>query len=103
MFNDGGWGSGTLEDMVIEERMCIVVEGIIVCDYEIFNDGNNLIVVKVCVMLCGMWIDDGCLLEFVRLSVIVAFVDMFVGIKFSIVECVVFSVICFVVKNYCNK
>ena len=72
MFNDGGWGSGTSEDLAIEERMRIAVEGIIVCDYEISNDGNNLINAKARVTSRGMWTDDGRLLESVRSAAIAA-------------------------------
>ena len=103
MFNDGGWGSGTSEDMAIEERMRIAVEGIIVCDYEISNDGNNLIAAKARVTSRGMWTDDGRLLESVRSSAIAASADMPVGTKLSTVERAVSSAIRFAVKNYCNK
>ena len=72
MFNDGGWGSGASEDLAIEERMRIAVEGIIVCDYEISNDGNNLINAKARVTSRGMWTDDGRLLESVRSAAIAA-------------------------------
>jgi hypothetical protein len=37
MFNDGGKGSGTSEDLAIEERMRIATEGIIVVDMEVFD------------------------------------------------------------------
>ena len=37
MFNDGGKGSGTSEDLAIEERMRIAVEGIVVVDLEVFD------------------------------------------------------------------
>lgn len=37
MFNDGGKGSGTSEDLAIEERMRIATEGIIVVDLEVFD------------------------------------------------------------------
>ena len=39
MFNDGGKGSGTSEDLAIEERMRIAVEGIVVVDLEVFDGG----------------------------------------------------------------
>ena len=48
-----------VEDLAIEERMRIAVEGIIVCDYEISNDGNNLINAKARVTSRPMWTDDG--------------------------------------------
>ena len=38
MFNDGGWGSGTSEDLAIEERMRIATEGIVVVDLEVFDN-----------------------------------------------------------------
>ena len=38
MFNDGGKGSGTSEDLAIEERMRIATEGIIVVDLEVFDN-----------------------------------------------------------------
>ena len=37
MFNDGGNGSGTSEDLAIEERMRIATEGIVVVDLEVFD------------------------------------------------------------------
>lgn len=37
MFNDGGKGSGTSEDLAIEERMRIATEGIVVVDVEVFD------------------------------------------------------------------
>jgi mRNA degradation ribonuclease J1/J2 len=37
MFNDGGKGSGTSEDLAIEERMRIATEGIVVVDMEVFD------------------------------------------------------------------
>ena len=37
MFNDGGKGSGTSEDLAIEERMRIATEGIVVVDLEVFD------------------------------------------------------------------
>ena len=37
MFNDGGNGSGTAEDLAIEERMRIATEGIVVVDLEVFD------------------------------------------------------------------
>ena len=103
MFNDGGWGSGTSEDLAIEERMRIAVEGIIVCDYEISNDGNNLIHAKARVTSRGMWTDDGRLLESVRSAAIAASADMPIGTKLSTVERAISSAIRFAVKNYCNK
>ena len=103
MFNDGGWGSGTSEDLAIEERMRIAVEGIIVCDYEISNDGNNLINAKARVTSRGMWTDDGRLLESVRSAAIAASADMPIGTKLSTVERAISSAIRFAVKNYCNK
>ena len=38
MFNDGGKGSGTSEDLAIEERMRIATEGIVVVDLEVFDN-----------------------------------------------------------------
>ena len=38
MFNDGGKGSGTSEDLAIEERMRIATEGIVVVDQEVINE-----------------------------------------------------------------
>ena len=37
MFNDGGKGSGTSEDLAVEERMRIATEGIVVVDLEVFD------------------------------------------------------------------
>jgi len=103
MFNDGNNGSGTSEDMAIEERMRIAVEGIIVCDYEITNDGNGLILAKARVTSRGMWTDDGRLLESVRSDAVAATEAMPIDSKLSAVERAVSSAIRFAVKNYCNK
>ena len=103
MFNDGGFGSGTAEDLAIEERMRIAVEGIIVCDYEITNNGDNLISAKARVTSRGMWTDDGRLLESVRSSAIAATDQMTVDTKLSTVERTVSRAIRTAVKNYCNK
>ena len=37
MFNDGGKGSGTSEDLAIEDRMRIATEGIVIVDLEVFD------------------------------------------------------------------
>jgi mRNA degradation ribonuclease J1/J2 len=103
MFNDGGFGSGTAEDLAIEERMRIAVEGIIVCDYEIANNGDNLISAKARVTSRGMWTDDGRLLESVRSSAIAATDQMTVDTKLSTIERTVSRAIRTAVKNYCNK
>jgi beta-CASP RNase J family ribonuclease len=103
MFNDGGFGSGTAEDLAIEERMRIAVEGIIVCDYEITNNGDNLISAKARVTSRGMWTDDGRLLESVRSSAIAATDQMTVDTKLSTIERTVSRAIRTAVKNYCNK
>lgn len=103
MFNDGNMGSGTSEDMAIEERMRIAVEGIIVCDYEIANDGNGLILAKARVTSRGMWTDDGRMLESVRSGAVLATEAMPIDTKLSAVERAVSRAIRFAVKNYCNK
>ena len=103
MFNDGGFGSGTSEDLAIEERMRIAVEGVIVCDYEISNAGDNLIAGKARVTSRGMWTDDGRLLEAARVAAIQATVDMPVNAKLSAVERAVSAAIRAAVRMYCNK
>lgn len=103
MFNDGGIGSGTSEDMAIEERMRIAVEGVIVCDYEIANAGDDLISAKARVTSRGMWTDDGRLLEACRVAAVQATGDMPVNSKLSAVERAVSSSIRAAVRTYCNK
>ena len=41
MFNDGGKGSGTAEDLAIEERMRIATEGVVVVDFEVIETAGH--------------------------------------------------------------
>ena len=116
MFNDGGKGSGTSEDLAIEERMRIATEGIVVVDLEVFDSmprrgdgaesessGGGFMTARARVTSRSMWTDEGRLLATLREAAERSVEGLEAGTKLGAVERSCASAVRFACRNYCNK
>ena len=127
MFNDGGKGSGTSEDLAVEERMRIATEGIVVVDLEVFDGalrraedavdapedggaargydktGRGFMTGRARVTSRSMWTDEGRLLAHLREAAEKSVEGLENGARLSAVERTAASAVRFACRNYCNK
>jgi beta-CASP RNase J family ribonuclease len=103
MFNDGGKGSGTAEDLAIEERMRIATEGVIVVDFEVMETAGYAMNARARVTSRGMWTDNGRLLRSLKDAAVNSCAGMNYDTKLSAIERTVARAIRFAARSYCNK
>ena len=129
MFNDGGKGSGTSEDLAIEERMRIATEGIIVVDLEVFDNpppaaaaasasapdadgerppgprggGGGYMTARARVTSRSMWTDEGRMLAKIRDASERSVEALESGARLSAVERTCASAVRFEARSYSGK
>ena len=103
MFNDGGKGSGTAEDLAIEERMRIATEGVVVVDFEVIETAGHAMDSRARVTSRGMWTDNGRLLRHLKEAAINSCAGMNYDSKLAAVERTVARAIRYACRSYCNK
>lgn len=103
MFNDGGKGSGTAEDLAIEERMRIATEGVVVVDFEVIETAGHAMDSRARVTSRGMWTDNGRLLRHLKEAAVNSCAGMNYDSKLAAVERTVARAIRYACRSYCNK
>lgn len=103
MFNDGGKGSGTAEDLAIEERMRIATEGVVVVDFEVIETAGHAMDSRARVTSRGMWTDNGRLLRHLKEAAINSCAGMNYDSKLAAIERTVARAIRYACRSYCNK